>query len=427
MIYGIDVSKYNIVRDWKAVKASGKSFVFIRLGWFNSDGSITPDGKFEEHYRNAISAGLDVGVYIYSYISDRRFAKVAARNTVEMLKGMTITYPVALDYEEYKIATKLSKESNTEICYEFLSELQRLGYFAMLYTYTSFVQSYLNIDRLKGFAMWIADYREQTGTRCPYSGTWGIWQYKGDTGRCSGVAGACDLNVSKYDYATTIKVKGLNRLKKSEPVKPKEILSPYKGRFRVSQEFKGKAHQGLDLVGIDSKDLYATTDGVVEVAGNNDPNGFGIYVRILAPDGSRYYYGHMSSVAVRVCDKVKVGDFLGVQGNSGFSSGSHCHYEVRKTIAHDSFADICAISGIPNKLGVYEDKTEKRKDVPIKSELTIADGTWNVRSSPNTASKILTVVKAGEKYAYSHTLNGWFYLTDLKGWISGKAVKTERK
>lgn len=426
MIYGIDVSKYNIVRDWKAVKASGKSFVFIRLGWFNSDGSITPDGKFEEHYRNAISTGLDVGVYIYSYISDSRFAKVAARNTVEMLKGTTITYPVALDYEEYKIASSLSKEENTAICYEFLSEIQRLGYFAMMYTYTSFVQSFLNIDKLKGFAMWIADYREQTGTRCPYAGTWGIWQYKGDTGRCNGVAGACDLNISKYDYATTIKVKRLNGLKKSEPEKPKEILSPYKGRFKVTQEFKGKVHQGLDLVGIDSKSLYATVNGTVEIAGNNDPNGFGTYVRILASDGNRYYYGHMSSVAVRVCDKVKVGDYLGEEGSTGKSTGSHCHYEVRKTIAHDSFADINAISGIPNKLGVYEDKTEKRsplKDAPIKSEVVIADGTWNIRSSPNTASKVVAVVKGGNRYKYSHTLNNWYYLTELKGWISGKGIK----
>ena len=36
MIYGIDISKYNVVDDWKAVKASGKKFVFIRLGWINS-------------------------------------------------------------------------------------------------------------------------------------------------------------------------------------------------------------------------------------------------------------------------------------------------------------------------------------------------------------------------------------------------------
>ena len=150
MIYGIDVSKHNTVTSWNAVKASGKKFVFIRLGWINSDGSITKDEKFEEHYAGARTVGLDVGVFVYSYLSHSKYSRAAARNTIKMLEGRMITYPVAFDLEEYKISAKLSKSANTDICYEFLSEIQRLGYFAMMYTYTSFVQSYLNIERLKG-------------------------------------------------------------------------------------------------------------------------------------------------------------------------------------------------------------------------------------------------------------------------------------
>ncbi len=214
MIYGIDVSKHNTVTDWNTVKASGKKFVFIRLGWINSDGSITKDEKFEEHYAGARAVGLDVGVFVYSYLNDSKYSRASARNTVNMLEGKMITYPVAFDFEEYKISAKLSKSANTDICYEFLSEVQRLGYFAMMYTYTSFVQSYLNIERLKPFAMWIADYRDPSGTNCPYKGTWGIWQYKGNTGKCNGVSGACDINMSKYDYAATIKAKKLNGLDK---------------------------------------------------------------------------------------------------------------------------------------------------------------------------------------------------------------------
>ena len=80
MIYGIDVSKHNTVTDWNAVKASGKKFVFIRLGWINSDGSITKDEKFEEHYAGARAVGLDVGVFVYSYLNDSKYSRVAARN-----------------------------------------------------------------------------------------------------------------------------------------------------------------------------------------------------------------------------------------------------------------------------------------------------------------------------------------------------------
>lgn len=422
MIYGIDISKYNIVDDWNAVKASGKKFVFIRLGWINSDGSISKDERFEEHYKNARAVGLDVGVYIYSYLNDSKFSRIAARNTVKMLEGKMITYPVAFDFEEYKISAKLSKSANTDICYEFLSEVQRLGYFAMMYTYTSFVQSYLNIERLKPFAMWIADYRDPTGTNCPYKGTWGIWQYKGNTGKCNGVSGACDLNMSKYDYAATIKTKKLNGLDKAVVEKPKEIVSPYKGKFRVSQEFKGSAHQGLDLVGVDSKEIYATVDGIVQVSGNNDPNGFGIYVRILGDDGNLYYYGHMSSTVVKVGDRVKCGEKISIEGSSGKSTGSHCHYEIRKTLNKSSYLDVCGISGIPNQIGTYTDNSYKaeKSTTQSKKTLTINAGTWNIRQSPNTASKIVCVVKGGTTYEYTAQMNEWRFVKDLNGWISPK-------
>ena len=422
MIYGIDISKHNTVTDWNAVKASGKKFVFIRLGWINSDGSITKDEQFEFHYKNARAVGLDVGVYIYSYLNDSKFSRTAARNTVKMLEGKIITYPVAFDYEEYKISTKLSKSANTDICYEFLSEIQRLGYFAMMYTYTSFVQSYLNIERLKPFAMWIADYRDPSGTNCPYKGTWGIWQYKGNAGRCNGVSGACDINMSKYDYAATIKAKKLNGLDKIVTEKPKEIVSPYKGKFRVSQEFKGTAHQGLDLVGVDSKSLYATIDGKVEIAGNNDPNGFGTYVRLCGKDGNTYYYGHMSSVAVKVGDTVKCGDVIGYEGSSGKSTNFHCHYEIRKTLNKSSYLDVCEISGIPNQIGTYTDNSYKAEKGVMQSKktLTINAGTWNIRQSPNTASKIVCVVKGGEQYTFTAQMNNWSYIPSLNGWISPK-------
>ena len=422
MIYGIDISKYNVVDDWKAVKASGKKFVFIRLGWINSDGSISKDERFEEHYKNARAVGLDVGVYIYSYLNDSKYSRVAARNTVNMLEGKMITYPVAFDFEEYKISAKLSKSANTDICYEFLSEVQRLGYFAMMYTYTSFVQSYLNIERLKPFAMWIADYRDPSGTNCPYKDTWGIWQYKGNTGKCNGVSGACDINMSKYDYAATIKAKKLNGLDKVTVEEPKEIVSAYKGKFRVSQEFKGTAHQGLDLVGVDSKEIYATVDGVVQVSGNNDPNGFGIYVRILGDDGNLYYYGHMSSTVVKVGDRVKCGEKISTEGSTGKSTGSHCHYEIRKTLNKSSYLDVCEISGIPNQIGTYSDNSYKAEKgvVQSKKTLTINAGTWNIRQSPNTASKIVCVVKGGTSYEYSAEMNGWRFVKDLNGWISPK-------
>jgi murein DD-endopeptidase MepM/ murein hydrolase activator NlpD len=41
-------------------------------------------------------------------------------------------------------------------------------------------------------------------------------------------------------------------------------------------------------------------------------------------------YGHMSKLNCKVGQKVQRGDVIGYVGNTGLSSGPHCHYEVRK-------------------------------------------------------------------------------------------------
>ena len=139
-----------------------------------------------------------------------------------------------------------------------------------------------------------------------------------------------------------------------------KMLSPYKGKFRVSQCYKGSAHDGLDLVGVDSKKIYSTVNGVVEYAGFENPlnirQGFGRYVRIKQNNSAeRYYYGHLSSINVKKGQSVKTGDLLGVEGSTGYSTGSHCHYCVRTNASKKQIKNVCEISGIPNKIGTYTD------------------------------------------------------------------------
>ena len=152
--------------------------------------------------------------------------------------------------------------------------------------------------------------------------------------------------------------------------------SPFMGDFQVTQQFKGADHDGLDLVGLHDKEIHATVTGTVRYAGwensKNHKQGFGQYVCIKSDaDGYYYYYGHMSEIKVKTGDKVKVTDVIGIEGDTGYSFGSHCHYCVRKNYAKGNFLDVCEISGIPNELGIYDDgyldkisKKEKVKETP---------------------------------------------------------------
>lgn len=161
--------------------------------------------------------------------------------------------------------------------------------------------------------------------------------------------------------------------------------SPYNGKFRVSQQYKGSAHDGLDLVGVDSKEIHSTVNGIVEKAGwenaLNHKQGFGLYVRIKKNNSvDRYYFGHMSKVFVKKGQAVKIGDVIGIEGNTGYSFGSHCHYCARGNGSKSQIKDICAISGIPNKLGIYDDGYLVRLEAQKKSVTEIAQeviaGKW---------------------------------------------------
>lgn len=153
--------------------------------------------------------------------------------------------------------------------------------------------------------------------------------------------------------------------------------SPYNGKFKVSQQFKGSVHDGLDLVGIESKEVHSTVNGIVEKAGwenaLNHKQGFGLYVRIKKNNSvDKYYYGHLSKVLVKKGQAVKIGDVIGIEGNTGYSFGSHCHYCARGNGSKQQIRDICTISGIPNKLGVYDDGYLARLKAQEKSTEEIA-------------------------------------------------------
>lgn len=161
--------------------------------------------------------------------------------------------------------------------------------------------------------------------------------------------------------------------------------SPYMGKFQVTQT-QHSQHDGLDLVGIDSKEIHATVNGVVQYAGWENPanhkQGFGQYVCIKGDDGKYYYYGHLSEILVKTGERVKCTQVIGIEGSTGYSTGSHCHYCIRPQFAAGNAYSTPQISGIPNALGVYDDgyrPSDKPQDEPtehdgITGELKLSDG-----------------------------------------------------
>lgn len=105
---------------------------------------------------------------------------------------------------------------------------------------------------------------------------------------------------------------------------------PVKSAFRYTSGFGprwGRMHSGTDFAASYGTPIYATADGVVTFAGTL--SGYGRLVKIQHEFGIETRYAHQSKIRVKVGQRVSRGDRIGDMGNSGRSTGTHLHYEVR--------------------------------------------------------------------------------------------------
>lgn len=100
--------------------------------------------------------------------------------------------------------------------------------------------------------------------------------------------------------------------------------------YRIDPVYKTvKMHAGLDFAAPQGTPIYATANGTVITAGNKG-NGYGNHVIINHGYGYETLYGHMVKVKSSPGQRVTRGEVIGWVGNTGKSTGPHCHYEVHK-------------------------------------------------------------------------------------------------
>lgn len=87
-------------------------------------------------------------------------------------------------------------------------------------------------------------------------------------------------------------------------------------------------HYGMDFTGPEGADIFATGDGVVVEAGYSF-YGYGNRITIDHGFGYKTVYAHLQKIEVTEGQKVKRGDIIGKLGNTGRSTGTHLHYEVK--------------------------------------------------------------------------------------------------
>lgn len=202
---GIDVSKWQGSINWQEAKNDGVEFAILREGYGKENPSQV-DKKFEENYKNAKAAGIPVGVYHYSYADSVEDARKEAQFCLKNIAGKQLEYPICFDIEDSEMLV-LSTRKRTDICKAFCEEIEKAGYYAMIYCNLNWYKNYLYSEELKKYDFWLAQWNvAEPSVSC------GIWQ-KSDKGSIDGISGNVDLNIAYKDYPMIMKINGLNGFK----------------------------------------------------------------------------------------------------------------------------------------------------------------------------------------------------------------------
>lgn len=199
--FGIDVSKYNGLIDWKETKLAGVEFAIVRCGYRGSaTGVIVEDPYFRTNMKNAQAAGIPLGVYFFTQATNNVEAVEEASAVIELIKDYDIAYPVFIDTESAGgkgRADKLAVDVRSHAVQTFCETMRNGGYMAGVYASKNWFNNRLDITKLSGDNVtWLAEYNEKP----TYGGTYQLWQYSSG-GHISGIEGNVDMNISYLDVS----------------------------------------------------------------------------------------------------------------------------------------------------------------------------------------------------------------------------------
>ena len=178
---GIDVSEHNGRIDWEAVSEAGIDFAIIRLGY----GDRNLDEMFYQNINGAIDAGLDVGVYYYSYALDRAEAEQEAHYLANILIdcGMTkdrLPMGVWFDMEDADGFKRrhgvVGPRRLTDMCVAFIGVCRERGFDCGVYASLDWLENRLDTEKFGDAPIWCAQWESAD---CEWDGA-KIWQFTDD-------------------------------------------------------------------------------------------------------------------------------------------------------------------------------------------------------------------------------------------------------
>lgn len=136
----------------------------------------------------------------------------------------------------------------------------------------------------------------------------------------------------------TAEVEVLEVVKEQEKIKAATLdgvyfaIKPVSGtitsRFGANESIRDHTHKGIDIAAPNGTKIVAAAKGKVTHSGWM--GGYGNLIIITHENGIQTYYGHCSKLYAKVGEEVEAGETIALVGSTGFSTGNHLHFEIRK-------------------------------------------------------------------------------------------------
>lgn len=440
---GVDISSHNSI-TWSKVNPKEIDFVMIRAGY----GFKTEDKSFRTNIENSIKLGLHIGIYWFSYASTVEQAIEEAKGCLNIIGQFRkyIDFPVFFDweYDSYNYVVKTYKITPTkqivsDMAIAFMETIKKAGYKVGNYSNPDYCNRFFNDTVKNNYDTWLAHVGKdgQALAKTSYTGKFTMWQYSWK-GRPSGFLSDTDMDYCYKDYiggktntSSTTEKKYLVDYENEQSVDVVDYNYSTQGNLFLSPHFQVKEFKSPDsnTIKIDNrliwilerlfKDMncskmiinsgYRTISHDKKVGGD----GKGYHTKGMAADIKAYDKNGKVISAKIVCQKLcDYGDVFGI----GYINAESVHIDTRSKVNIWYGDETNGTSLIKSGYANFDEYFNGKK-------LIVNSGTWNIRQSPNTASKIMTVVNGGSIYCYSTIMNGWAFIPALKGWIGSKGYK----
>lgn len=194
---GIDVAKFQGDIDWNLVAQDGVEFAFIRVAYrgYGQNGPLLEDEYFEQNIIGAKTAGIKVGVYIFSQALNEEELLEEANLVLEKIAPYEIDCPVVYDVERVSDSAgrmnALTVEERTNLAALFCDTIAAAGYKPMIYHNMEMGAMMLDLSKLESYDKWFAYYNQDMYYPYDYK----VLQYT-EKGRVNGIDTDVDMNIS---------------------------------------------------------------------------------------------------------------------------------------------------------------------------------------------------------------------------------------